>query len=116
MTKLVYDSSEGGRDMKDLLGGKGVNRAEITSLGLPVPPGFLIHRGVLCVPAARRLPAALAAEVDEHLAAIEAGRMGRRPAADRTGRLRRARRRPRQRPQRARRRAGLRALLAFRSP
>ncbi len=36
--KLVYDFSEGGRDMKDLLGGKGANLAEMTGLGLPVPP------------------------------------------------------------------------------
>jgi pyruvate,orthophosphate dikinase len=42
MTKLVYDFSEGGRDMKDLLGGKGANLAEMTGLGLPVPPGFVI--------------------------------------------------------------------------
>ena len=42
MTKLVYDFSEGGREMKDLLGGKGANLAEMTGLGLPVPPGFVI--------------------------------------------------------------------------
>ena len=40
MVKLVYDFAEGGRDMKDLLGGKGANLAEMTGLGLPVPPGF----------------------------------------------------------------------------
>ena len=42
MTKYVYDFAEGGRDMKDLLGGKGANLAEMTNLGLPVPPGFVI--------------------------------------------------------------------------
>ena len=41
-TKYVYDFTEGGRDMKDLLGGKGANLAEMTNLGLPVPPGFTI--------------------------------------------------------------------------
>ena len=42
MTKYIYDFAEGGRDMKDLLGGKGANLAEMTNLGLPVPPGFVI--------------------------------------------------------------------------
>ena len=42
MTKYVYDFSEGDKDLKDLLGGKGANLAEMTNLGLPVPPGFTI--------------------------------------------------------------------------
>src|SRR5204862_3522834 len=42
MRKYVYDFSEGGKDEKDLLGGKGANLAEMTRLGLPVPPGFTI--------------------------------------------------------------------------
>ena len=42
MPKLVYDFSEGNKDMKELLGGKGANLAEMTNLGLPVPPGFTI--------------------------------------------------------------------------
>ena len=42
MTKYVYDFSEGNKDMKDLLGGKGANLAEMTRMGLPVPPGFTI--------------------------------------------------------------------------
>ncbi len=42
MTKLVYEFSEGDKDQKDLLGGKGANLAEMTRLGLPVPPGFTI--------------------------------------------------------------------------
>lgn len=41
-TKLVYHFSEGDKDQKDLLGGKGANLAEMTRLGLPVPPGFTI--------------------------------------------------------------------------
>src|SRR5687767_5049241 len=42
MQKYVYDFSEGGKDEKDLLGGKGANLAEMTRLGLPVPPGYTI--------------------------------------------------------------------------
>ncbi len=42
MTKWVYLFSEGNADMRELLGGKGANLAEMTSLGLPVPQGFTI--------------------------------------------------------------------------
>jgi pyruvate,orthophosphate dikinase len=42
VAKYVYDFSEGNKDLKDLLGGKGANLAEMTNLGLPVPPGFII--------------------------------------------------------------------------
>ena len=42
VTKYVYDFSEGNKDMKDLLGGKGANLAEMTNMGLPVPHGFTI--------------------------------------------------------------------------
>ncbi len=42
MVKYVYDFTQGDKDMKDLLGGKGANLAEMTRLGLPVPPGFTI--------------------------------------------------------------------------
>lgn len=42
MASYVQDFSEGGKDQKDLLGGKGANLAEMTRLGLPVPPGFTI--------------------------------------------------------------------------
>src|SRR6185436_12064493 len=42
MARYVYDFSEGGKDQADLLGGKGANLAEMTRLGLPVPPGFTI--------------------------------------------------------------------------
>ena len=40
--KWVYDFSEGDASQKYLLGGKGANLAEMTNLGLPVPPGFTI--------------------------------------------------------------------------
>ena len=42
MTQYVYDFTQGDKDQKDLLGGKGANLAEMTKLGLPVPPGFTI--------------------------------------------------------------------------
>ena len=42
MKKLVFHFNEGDKDQKDLLGGKGANLAEMTRLGLPVPPGFTV--------------------------------------------------------------------------
>lgn len=42
MAKLIYEFSEGNMSMRDLLGGKGANLAEMTRLGLPVPPGFTL--------------------------------------------------------------------------
>ncbi|HEY7858572.1 MAG TPA: pyruvate, phosphate dikinase, partial [Candidatus Nanopelagicales bacterium] len=41
-TTYVFDFTQGSKDEKDLLGGKGANLAEMTRLGLPVPPGFTI--------------------------------------------------------------------------
>ncbi|MFA6550260.1 MAG: pyruvate, phosphate dikinase [Candidatus Gracilibacteria bacterium] len=41
-SKMIYAFEEGNKDMKTLLGGKGANLAEMTNLGLPVPPGFTI--------------------------------------------------------------------------
>ncbi|HET7385700.1 MAG TPA: pyruvate, phosphate dikinase [Nocardioidaceae bacterium] len=80
----VYDFSEGSKDQKDLLGGKGANLAEMTNLGLPVPPGFTIsteacneYLGVSSGSTRGELPDGLAEEIDEHLAALEK-QMGRR--------------------------------------
>ncbi|HDI3729540.1 TPA: pyruvate, phosphate dikinase [Listeria monocytogenes] len=42
MRKFVYQFSEGSKEMKNLLGGKGANLAEMTNIGLSVPPGFII--------------------------------------------------------------------------
>jgi pyruvate,orthophosphate dikinase len=42
LEKRVYDFTEGNRDMRAILGGKGANLAEMTSLGLNIPPGFTI--------------------------------------------------------------------------
>ena len=78
MPKLVYAFTEGNKDLKDLLGGKGANLAEMTNLGLPVPPGFIItteacrqylHDGTV--------PESLDAEVSGHLAQLESA-MGRK--------------------------------------
>ena len=42
MKKYVYLFSEGNANMRELLGGKGANLAEMTRIGLPVPQGFTI--------------------------------------------------------------------------
>lgn len=42
MTKFVYAFYEGNKDMRNLLGGKGANLAEMTNIGLPVPQGFTV--------------------------------------------------------------------------
>ncbi|MCU7722734.1 pyruvate, phosphate dikinase [Actinoplanes sp. KI2] len=78
MEKYVYDFAEGNKDMKDLLGGKGANLAEMTNLGLPVPAGFTIT-----TEACQRYLAqgthvdGLDEEIDRHLAALEEA-MGRK--------------------------------------
>jgi len=71
-TKLVYDFSEGKKDMKYLLGGKGANLAEMTNLGLPVPPGFTITTDACrTYMATKKLPPGLMAEVEDHLRKLE---------------------------------------------
>lgn len=42
MTKFVYSFNEGSKEMRDILGGKGANLAEMTKIGLPVPFGFTV--------------------------------------------------------------------------
>ncbi|MEG3629730.1 pyruvate, phosphate dikinase [Streptomyces poriticola] len=70
--KFVYDFTEGNKDLKDLLGGKGANLAEMTNLGLPVPPGFTITTQACKVYLeSGEEPAALRDEVSAHLAALE---------------------------------------------
>ena len=78
MGRYVYDFAEGNKDQKDLLGGKGANLAEMTRLGLPVPPGFTITtEACRAYLADGREPDSLAEEVDRHLALLEET-MGRR--------------------------------------
>ena len=78
MTTYVYDFARGSRSQADLLGGKGANLAEMTRLGLPVPPGFTIT-----TEACRHYlqhgeePESLNKQVSQHLDRLEE-RMGRR--------------------------------------
>ncbi|WP_031038067.1 pyruvate, phosphate dikinase [Streptomyces sp. NRRL F-5650] len=76
--KFVYDFTEGNKDLKDLLGGKGANLAEMTNLGLPVPPGFTITtEACKTYLESGEEPAALRDEVSAHLDALET-RMGKK--------------------------------------
>lgn len=72
MKKNVFDFEQGNRDRKDLLGGKGANLAEMTNLGLPVPPGFTITtaacREYMTTGA---FPSGLMDEVTKHLRTLE---------------------------------------------
>ena len=72
MTKYVYDFSEGNKDLKDLLGGKGGNLAEMANLGLPVPPGFTVTTDA-CRAFLRtgQEPYGLADEIAVHLERLE---------------------------------------------
>jgi pyruvate, orthophosphate dikinase len=76
--KYVYAFSEGGKDLKALLGGKGANLAEMTNMGLPVPPGFVVTTEA-CRAFLRDgvAPPELAGQVGEHLGKLEAA-MGKR--------------------------------------
>ncbi len=72
MTKYVYDFNEGNKDLKDLLGGKGANLSEMSNLGLPVPPGFVITtEACKTYLDSGEEPAELRDEVTEHLATLE---------------------------------------------
>ncbi|HET9771290.1 MAG TPA: pyruvate, phosphate dikinase, partial [Acidimicrobiia bacterium] len=72
--KYVYAFREGNRDQKYLLGGKGANLAEMTSLGLPVPPGFTISTDACkaYMAAGNAMPDGLMDEVAAARAALEA--------------------------------------------
>jgi pyruvate,orthophosphate dikinase len=83
MPKWVYAFDEGSGSQTALLGGKGANLAEMTCLGLPVPPGFTITTDA-CRFYRRSgvLPEGLTDEVAEHLTRLEDA-MGRRLGAER---------------------------------
>ncbi|HPM73807.1 MAG TPA: pyruvate, phosphate dikinase, partial [Spirochaetales bacterium] len=76
-TKYVYyfgdGKAEGDAKMKEALGGKGANLAEMTNLGIPVPPGFTVSTDVCAAfyENKRKYPDGLEAEVAEHLARLE---------------------------------------------
>src|ERR687891_1900584 len=73
MTKWVYDFAEGDASQKNLLGGKGANLAEMTNLGLPVPPGFTITTEACNAyrEGGQEFPEGLLDEVAEHLKQLE---------------------------------------------
>jgi pyruvate,orthophosphate dikinase len=72
-TQYIYDFREGNKDMKDLLGGKGANLAEMTNLGLPVPPGFTIStEACISYLDTGDFPDSLRDEVEAHLRGLEA--------------------------------------------
>jgi len=77
MTKWIYTfgdgKAEGAADMKNLLGGKGANLAEMSSLGIPVPPGFTITTEA-CIHYTKHdnaYPDGLEAQLDEAMASME---------------------------------------------
>src|SRR5665811_1466394 len=76
-TRWVYafggGRADGDASMKDLLGGKGANLADMSSLGLPVPPGFTITTEVcdLFYKLGRKYPASLAPEVTANIQKLE---------------------------------------------
>ncbi|WP_345017043.1 pyruvate, phosphate dikinase [Streptomyces shaanxiensis] len=82
MVRYVYDFHDGHRDMADLLGGKGANLAEMTRLGLPVPPGFTVTTDACrAYLATGTEPDGMVAEVSRHLSTVEAAagrRLGQR--------------------------------------
>ena len=72
-TKWVYLFSEGNRDMRDLLGGKGAGVAEMTKAGMPVPPGFTITTAACNAYTAggKKFPEGMWEQVVESMAAVE---------------------------------------------
>ena len=77
MEKLLYqfgmESTEGNSQMKDLLGGKGANLAEMCNLGIPVPPGFTITTEICKIyyDNGKKIPQNLIMQANESLAAID---------------------------------------------
>ena len=73
MAKFVYDFSEGNGSMRELLGGKGANLAEMSNLGMPVPQGFTVTTEA-CTKYyndGRAIAPEIEAEIMEHLAKLE---------------------------------------------
>ena len=76
--KFVYafggGKADGKADMKELLGGKGANLAEMSAIGIPVPPGFTITTEVCAAyyDAGRKLPEAVKPQVEAALKTVEA--------------------------------------------
>ncbi|TDU83979.1 pyruvate phosphate dikinase [Kribbella voronezhensis] len=71
-TSFVFDFTEGSKEQSDLLGGKGAGLAEMTRLGLPVPPGFTITTAACrAYLTTGEIPSGLSAEVAAHLGRLE---------------------------------------------
>src|SRR6059036_1464050 len=76
--KYIYRFTEGNAHMRELLGGKGANLAEMTNMGLRVPPGFTVTtEACMAYLASGRWPEGLEEEVEEHLRDLESD-MGKR--------------------------------------
>ncbi|EIW15772.1 MULTISPECIES: pyruvate, phosphate dikinase [Pelosinus] len=73
MKKFVYLFDQGSADMRSLLGGKGANLAEMTNIGLPVPPGMTITTAACkeYYENGKKLPSQIIEEVRENLAHLE---------------------------------------------
>ena len=73
MEKFVYDFSEGTKDMKELLGGKGSNLACMKNLGLPVPDGFIVTTEACnkYYEENEVISASIEEEINNHLASLE---------------------------------------------
>jgi len=71
--KMVYFFDEGNKDMKELLGGKGANLAEMTTLGIPVPSGFTITTETchLYYESGKKFPKGLKEQVDSNILRLE---------------------------------------------
>lgn len=71
--KYVYNFNEGNKDMKSLLGGKGANLAEMTNIGLPVPPGFTITTNACndYYENEEIIREEIVTEIEQHLVALE---------------------------------------------
>lgn len=71
--KSVWLFREGNKDLKDLLGGKGANLAEMTNIGLPVPPGFTVTTEVCTAyyASGKQIPAGLMDDVKTAVADVE---------------------------------------------
>ena len=77
MKKYVYffgsGSAEGNKEMKNLLGGKGANLAEMAGIGLPVPPGFTVSTEVcdLFNKSRKTIPGPVKLEIEKNLRRLE---------------------------------------------
>src|SRR5574344_1059835 len=73
MPKYVYDFNEGNKDMRNLLGGKGANLAEMTNIGMPVPRGFTVTTEACTqyYEDEKKINDDILKEIDEHLKKLE---------------------------------------------